>query len=130
MYITIVVKQVYWYISQVSCERLQDHWSSGVCILYCLMLVSCIATCWNLVICWNLVLPHVGILYRNILVSCILTTNQGIGKKHYVTCIYTRHRSNAPYYQPRYRKGTLICVHTVHQCILFVYNSTQISRGM
>ena len=29
MYITIVVKQVYWYISQVSGERLQDHWSSG-----------------------------------------------------------------------------------------------------
>ena len=30
MYITILVKQVYWYISQVSGERLQDHWSSGV----------------------------------------------------------------------------------------------------
>ena len=30
MYITIVVKQVYWYISQVSGERLQDHWSSGL----------------------------------------------------------------------------------------------------
>ena len=29
MYITIRVKQVYWYISQVSGERLQDHWSSG-----------------------------------------------------------------------------------------------------
>ena len=29
MYITIPVKQVYWYISQVSGERLQDHWSSG-----------------------------------------------------------------------------------------------------
>ena len=29
---TILVKQVYWYISQVSGERLQDHWSSG-CIL-------------------------------------------------------------------------------------------------
>ena len=26
---TILVKQVYWYISQVSGERLQDHWSSG-----------------------------------------------------------------------------------------------------
>ena len=25
----ILVKQVYWYISQVSGERLQDHWSSG-----------------------------------------------------------------------------------------------------
>ena len=29
MDITILVKQVYWYISQVSGERLQDHWSSG-----------------------------------------------------------------------------------------------------
>ena len=29
MYIIILVKQVYWYISQVSGERLQDHWSSG-----------------------------------------------------------------------------------------------------
>ena len=29
MYINILVKQVYWYISQVSGERLQDHWSSG-----------------------------------------------------------------------------------------------------
>ena len=29
MYITILVKQVYWYIAQVSGERLQDHWSSG-----------------------------------------------------------------------------------------------------
>ena len=30
MYITILVKQVYCYISQVSGERLQDHWSSGL----------------------------------------------------------------------------------------------------
>ena len=29
VYYTIIVKQVYWYISQVSGERLQDHWSSG-----------------------------------------------------------------------------------------------------
>ena len=27
---TILVKQIYWYISQVSGERLQDHWSSGL----------------------------------------------------------------------------------------------------
>ena len=26
---TIIVKQVYWYISQISGERLQDHWSSS-----------------------------------------------------------------------------------------------------
>ena len=30
---TILVKQVYWYISQVSGERLQDHWSSGFFLL-------------------------------------------------------------------------------------------------
>ena len=30
MDITILVKQVYWYISGVSGERLQDHWSSGI----------------------------------------------------------------------------------------------------
>ena len=29
MYITILVKQVYWFISRVSGERLQDLWSSG-----------------------------------------------------------------------------------------------------
>ena len=29
IYITILVKQVYLFISQVSGERLQDHWSSG-----------------------------------------------------------------------------------------------------
>ena len=31
---TILVKQVYWYISQVSGERLQDHWSSGFTLFY------------------------------------------------------------------------------------------------
>ena len=31
---TILVKQVYWYISQVSGERLQDHWSSGFIFFY------------------------------------------------------------------------------------------------
>ena len=30
MYIIILVKQVYWYISRVSGECLQDHWSSGI----------------------------------------------------------------------------------------------------
>ena len=27
---TIIVKQVYWYISQISGEHLQDHWSSSI----------------------------------------------------------------------------------------------------
>ena len=26
---TIIFKQVYWYMQQISGERLQDHWSSG-----------------------------------------------------------------------------------------------------
>ena len=29
MYRTLIVKQVYWYISQISGECLQDHWSSS-----------------------------------------------------------------------------------------------------
>ena len=33
MYIIILVKQVYWYVSRVSGERLQDHWSSGFFLL-------------------------------------------------------------------------------------------------
>ena len=40
---TILVKPVYWYISQVSGERLQDHWSSGfTCtfVVTCTLLVS------------------------------------------------------------------------------------------
>ena len=39
MYITILVKQVYWYIYQVSGERLQDHWSSG--LLFLLKNIDC-----------------------------------------------------------------------------------------
>ena len=27
---TIIFKQVYWYMQQISGERLQDHWSSGL----------------------------------------------------------------------------------------------------
>ena len=30
IHVYYLVKQVYWYISQVSGERLQDHWSSGL----------------------------------------------------------------------------------------------------
>ena len=41
---TIIVKQVYWYISQISGERLQDHWScslpvrakTGIALLPCI----------------------------------------------------------------------------------------------
>ena len=28
---TIIFKYVYWYMKQISGERLQDHWSSGYC---------------------------------------------------------------------------------------------------
>ena len=27
---TIIFKDVYWYMKQISGERLQDHWSSGI----------------------------------------------------------------------------------------------------
>ena len=30
---TIIFKYVYWYMKQISGERLQDHWSSGIPIL-------------------------------------------------------------------------------------------------
>ena len=38
MYISILVKQVYWCISQVSGERLQDHWSSGFNVVFSLQM--------------------------------------------------------------------------------------------
>ena len=28
---TIIFKHVYWYLQQISGERLQDHWSSCIC---------------------------------------------------------------------------------------------------
>ena len=30
---TIIFKYVYWYMKQISGERLQDHWSSGCCLV-------------------------------------------------------------------------------------------------
>ena len=32
IYMTFVVKQAYWCISQISDERLQDHWSAGIMV--------------------------------------------------------------------------------------------------
>ena len=32
---TGVFKHVYWYMQQISGERLQDHWSSGIIVLSC-----------------------------------------------------------------------------------------------
>ena len=31
---TIIFKHVYWYMQQISGERLQDHWSSGFGMVY------------------------------------------------------------------------------------------------
>ena len=31
---TIIFKHVYWYMQQISGERLQDHWSSGYIIIF------------------------------------------------------------------------------------------------
>ena len=40
---TIILKHAYWYMQQISGERLQDHWSSGlfirVVIMICLSLM-------------------------------------------------------------------------------------------
>ena len=32
---TIIFKQIYWYMQQISGEHLQDHWSSGLCFSHC-----------------------------------------------------------------------------------------------
>ena len=32
---TIIFKYVYWYMKQISGERLQDHWSSGLVLCFC-----------------------------------------------------------------------------------------------
>ena len=37
---TIIVKHVYWYMQQISGERLQDHWSSGLDIILRLIFVT------------------------------------------------------------------------------------------
>ena len=34
----IIAKQVYWYISQISDERLQNHWSSSIMIMAAIVL--------------------------------------------------------------------------------------------
>ena len=42
IHMNITVKQIYWYISKISVERLQDHWSSGsVYIFYHIVTDSC-----------------------------------------------------------------------------------------
>ena len=36
---TIIFKYVYWYMKQISGERLQDHWSSGLLhMTFCLLI--------------------------------------------------------------------------------------------
>ena len=37
MYITFVIKQAFWCISQISGKRLQDQWSSGVVCIFLLL---------------------------------------------------------------------------------------------
>ena len=34
---TIIFKHVYWYMQQISGERLQDHWSSGYDLSFCMV---------------------------------------------------------------------------------------------
>ena len=40
-YMTKIVKHVYWYISQISGERLQDHWSSVVFFFFFFFFLFC-----------------------------------------------------------------------------------------
>ena len=37
---TIIFKYVYWYMKQISGERLQDHWSSGIIFFWSVLLGS------------------------------------------------------------------------------------------
>ena len=37
---TIIFKYVYWYMKQISGERLQDHWSSGFIIIVFLHILN------------------------------------------------------------------------------------------
>ena len=39
---TIIFKYVYWYMKQISGERLQDHWSSGFYFILVNMTMLCI----------------------------------------------------------------------------------------
>ena len=39
---TIIFKHVYWYMQQISGERLQDHWTSGI---LCLLITFVLGTC-------------------------------------------------------------------------------------
>ena len=42
---TIILKHAYWYMQQISGERLQDHWSSGLFCQHSLIFVSIIYFC-------------------------------------------------------------------------------------
>ena len=42
---SIIFKYVYWYMKQISGERLQDHWSSGY--KYCASVVDLIVLCFG-----------------------------------------------------------------------------------
>ena len=55
---TIIFIHVYWYIQQISGERLQDHWSFGF------VFVNIV----NIVVCVHVLYPHQE-LYRKVLVG-------------------------------------------------------------
>ena len=48
MYMTFIVKHVYWYVSQISGERLQGHGSSGF-VLKLKSLIMVVFSCYRIV---------------------------------------------------------------------------------
>ena len=61
---------VYWYIQQISGERLQDHWSSGFYLVYFLLKTLIVGTC------------------QNCLGKVVLTRTHNLNKKKMYTPIY------------------------------------------
>ena len=66
---SIIFKHVYWYIQHISGERLQDHWSSGLCIPIWLSTLICVSQCIN----WYLVQVYFKICHiRKVDLWCVL----------------------------------------------------------
>ena len=79
MYITILVKQVYWYITQVSGERLQDRWSSGIALLIAPRRYFCCGSIYFMYWCQILVLFDPYVRFHNFS-SVMMTEWLPIGK--------------------------------------------------
>ena len=96
---TIIFKHVYWYMQQISGERLQDHWSSGSsyisfdALAFVFMFVAFTVTFylmhWHLPLCFLL-------LQVNLIITLSLgsmETDRVIGEPCYNEVIYNRHKA-------------------------------------